>query len=266
MEARSCRAGANWVNVCRVNVIEGEPNDRQMTTGNHTVRDIYCCKCGTILGWKYVSIPIPIYFHFRFSAHEPLPLVRRTRRTNNPKSTRKGSTSWSATSSSMSNSRVELQHARNLRRPSRSTLRLFLATTLLTSLVSRFFFRDVRRNIAAPPSHKQHSSNLASASLHPHVDIESSLHSHTSPHHFTTSPPVIVPRRQSPTGGSPTSHVNWCPFVSGGTRPVPLDVGMGRASIPPICRETRGGQGRADTSCLHHGTSNFWRRGDSLIK
>ncbi|KAG5648183.1 hypothetical protein DXG03_006138 [Asterophora parasitica] len=37
-----------------VNVIEGEPNDRPMTTGNHTVRDIYCCKCGTTLGWKYV--------------------------------------------------------------------------------------------------------------------------------------------------------------------------------------------------------------------
>ena len=26
-----------------------------MTTGNHTVRDIHCCKCGTTLGWKYVS-------------------------------------------------------------------------------------------------------------------------------------------------------------------------------------------------------------------
>lgn len=36
-----------------VNVIEGEPNDRPMTTGNHTVRDIYCCKCGITLGWKY---------------------------------------------------------------------------------------------------------------------------------------------------------------------------------------------------------------------
>ena len=41
-----------------VNVIEGEPNDRQMTTGNHTVRDIYCCKCGTTLGWKYVRSPL----------------------------------------------------------------------------------------------------------------------------------------------------------------------------------------------------------------
>ncbi|KAK0233371.1 hypothetical protein IW262DRAFT_1330078 [Armillaria fumosa] len=37
-----------------VNVVEGEPNDRTMTTGAHTVRDIYCCKCSTCLGWKYV--------------------------------------------------------------------------------------------------------------------------------------------------------------------------------------------------------------------
>ena len=40
--------------VCRVNVVEGKPCDRQMTTGNHTVRDIYCIKCGVTLGWKYV--------------------------------------------------------------------------------------------------------------------------------------------------------------------------------------------------------------------
>lgn len=39
---------------CRVNVVEGKPCDRQMTTGNHTVRDIYCIKCGVTLGWKYV--------------------------------------------------------------------------------------------------------------------------------------------------------------------------------------------------------------------
>ncbi|KAI0322261.1 yippee-like protein [Amylostereum chailletii] len=36
-----------------VNVVEGEAVDRQMTTGNHTVRDIYCVKCHTTLGWKY---------------------------------------------------------------------------------------------------------------------------------------------------------------------------------------------------------------------
>ena len=37
-----------------VNIEEGEPSERQMTTGAHTVRDIYCVKCGTVLGWKYV--------------------------------------------------------------------------------------------------------------------------------------------------------------------------------------------------------------------
>jgi len=45
---------------CRVNVVEGKPCDRQMTTGNHTVRDIYCIKCGVTLGWKYVSVSGPI--------------------------------------------------------------------------------------------------------------------------------------------------------------------------------------------------------------
>lgn len=45
---------------CRVNVVEGKPCDRQMTTGNHTVRDIYCIKCGVTLGWKYVSISDPV--------------------------------------------------------------------------------------------------------------------------------------------------------------------------------------------------------------
>ena len=57
--------GVLMSDVCRVNIIEGEPNDRQMTTGNHTVRDIYCCKCGTTLGWKYVrdfSSPRCYYF------------------------------------------------------------------------------------------------------------------------------------------------------------------------------------------------------------
>ena len=47
---------AHTICACRVNVVEGKPCDRQMTTGNHTVRDIYCVKCGVTLGWKYVSI------------------------------------------------------------------------------------------------------------------------------------------------------------------------------------------------------------------
>lgn len=36
-----------------VNVDEGDPVDRTMTTGLHTVRDIYCRNCATVLGWKY---------------------------------------------------------------------------------------------------------------------------------------------------------------------------------------------------------------------
>lgn len=52
--------------IASVNVVEGEPDDRPMTTGNHTVRDIYCCKCGTTLGWKYVNNILDILY-FRFS-------------------------------------------------------------------------------------------------------------------------------------------------------------------------------------------------------
>ena len=46
-----------------------------MTTGNHTVRDIYCCKCGKGLGWKYVrsflvSAPLSL---LRASNSDPFP-------------------------------------------------------------------------------------------------------------------------------------------------------------------------------------------------
>lgn len=51
-----------------MNVTEGEPNDRPMTTGNHTVRDIYCCKCGTTLGWKYVRLFFLIIRHCRLGS------------------------------------------------------------------------------------------------------------------------------------------------------------------------------------------------------
>ncbi|CAE6369171.1 unnamed protein product [Rhizoctonia solani] len=36
-----------------VNIKIGPPGDRPMTTGLHTVRDIYCVRCGETLGWKY---------------------------------------------------------------------------------------------------------------------------------------------------------------------------------------------------------------------
>ena len=38
-----------------MNINLGEPQDRRMTTGLHTVRDIQCGKCKQTLGWKYVS-------------------------------------------------------------------------------------------------------------------------------------------------------------------------------------------------------------------
>lgn len=38
----------------RVNVSVGESEDRMMMTGLHTVADIFCVGCGSIVGWKYV--------------------------------------------------------------------------------------------------------------------------------------------------------------------------------------------------------------------
>ncbi|KAG6364417.1 putative yippee zinc-binding protein moh1 [Diaporthe ampelina] len=36
-----------------VNVDNSEPNERNMTTGRHVVRDIHCRGCNTCVGWKY---------------------------------------------------------------------------------------------------------------------------------------------------------------------------------------------------------------------
>lgn len=38
----------------RVNVYAGGKEDRMMMTGMHTVVDIYCVKCGSYVGWRYV--------------------------------------------------------------------------------------------------------------------------------------------------------------------------------------------------------------------
>lgn len=43
------------LNKYRVNVSSGINEDRLMMTGMHTVADIFCVKCGSIVGWKYVS-------------------------------------------------------------------------------------------------------------------------------------------------------------------------------------------------------------------
>ncbi|KAE8684930.1 Protein yippee-like [Hibiscus syriacus] len=37
----------------RVNISSGGKEDRMMMTGLHTVADIFCVGCGSIVGWKY---------------------------------------------------------------------------------------------------------------------------------------------------------------------------------------------------------------------
>lgn len=36
-----------------VNVTAGEAGERNMTTGRHVVRDIFCKQCKETVGWKY---------------------------------------------------------------------------------------------------------------------------------------------------------------------------------------------------------------------
>ncbi|KAI9496285.1 Yippee/Mis18 [Zychaea mexicana] len=38
-----------------VNVMQGDEQDRAMTTGLHTIKDVLCSKCKTTLGWIYVK-------------------------------------------------------------------------------------------------------------------------------------------------------------------------------------------------------------------
>ncbi|KAK5669486.1 hypothetical protein QVD99_003880 [Batrachochytrium dendrobatidis] len=38
-----------------VNIFQGPAEERSMTTGLHTVRDIHCTYCQTVVGWRYVS-------------------------------------------------------------------------------------------------------------------------------------------------------------------------------------------------------------------
>ncbi|KAJ3277761.1 hypothetical protein HK104_003001, partial [Borealophlyctis nickersoniae] len=45
--------GRAWLFKKVVNIVEGPPSERPMTTGRHTVKDITCTSCGTAVGWKY---------------------------------------------------------------------------------------------------------------------------------------------------------------------------------------------------------------------
>ncbi|GKV02017.1 hypothetical protein SLEP1_g14505 [Rubroshorea leprosula] len=41
-------------NLCfRVNITVGALEERLMLSGMHTVADVFCCRCGQIVGWKY---------------------------------------------------------------------------------------------------------------------------------------------------------------------------------------------------------------------
>ena len=50
-----CKNGKAYLFGKLVNVNVGEKDDREMTTGMHTVCDIFCVACGSILGWKYLA-------------------------------------------------------------------------------------------------------------------------------------------------------------------------------------------------------------------
>ncbi|KAI0512204.1 hypothetical protein KFK09_012842 [Dendrobium nobile] len=48
-----CRHGKAYLFNNVVNVTMGLKEDRMMMTGMHTVSDIFCVGCGSIVGWKY---------------------------------------------------------------------------------------------------------------------------------------------------------------------------------------------------------------------
>ncbi|KAK6794119.1 hypothetical protein RDI58_007572 [Solanum bulbocastanum] len=50
-----CRHGNAYLFSKVVNVTSGEIETRMMMTGLHTVADIFCVCCGSIVGWKYES-------------------------------------------------------------------------------------------------------------------------------------------------------------------------------------------------------------------
>ncbi|KAG5237468.1 Yippee family protein [Salix suchowensis] len=50
-----CRHGKAYLFRKVANVFVGEKEDRSMITGLHTVADIFCVGCGSIVGWKYVT-------------------------------------------------------------------------------------------------------------------------------------------------------------------------------------------------------------------
>ncbi|XAR66490.1 hypothetical protein NMG60_11012753 [Bertholletia excelsa] len=52
----SCSRGKAYLFNKAVNITVGPVEERMMISGMHTVSDIFCCGCGQILGWKYISV------------------------------------------------------------------------------------------------------------------------------------------------------------------------------------------------------------------
>uniref|UniRef100_A0A2P2K2E9 Protein yippee-like n=1 Tax=Rhizophora mucronata TaxID=61149 RepID=A0A2P2K2E9_RHIMU len=52
-----CRHGKAYLFNKAVNVSVGVMEERMMSTGLHTVADIFCVGCGSIVGWKYETAP-----------------------------------------------------------------------------------------------------------------------------------------------------------------------------------------------------------------
>ncbi|KAF3618109.1 Protein yippee-like [Capsicum annuum] len=53
LQTFQCRHGRAYLFDRVVNVTLGEKEERMMLTGMHTVVDIFCVGCGSIVGWKY---------------------------------------------------------------------------------------------------------------------------------------------------------------------------------------------------------------------
>lgn len=61
---------------CSVNVSLGPREDRLLITGLHTVADIMCTCCGTVLGWKYVRPAFPSTLQSCLSFSTAIPLFK----------------------------------------------------------------------------------------------------------------------------------------------------------------------------------------------
>ncbi|KAH9797089.1 protein yippee-like [Citrus sinensis] len=60
----NCRRGRAYLFSDVVNIMLGPQEERLMLSGMHTVEDIFCCCCGQIVGWKYVSSFQPFFSCF----------------------------------------------------------------------------------------------------------------------------------------------------------------------------------------------------------